>query len=380
MRTLDVCETRLHKVIARGIVLVLALCAVMSDAIADTRLSGESAVVEADTVTITDATGRQVRVGLPVKRIAFHHFQTAEAIQILNAWDRVVARGRDLDAALFRGLADIPVISAQGVYDIDVERVLALEADVLLSIDLPMAGADELIARLSPHVPVVSLNFRDPETFDDNLHKLALLLGKQHEAQTYLTWYHAVVAQLQAKAATVPEAQKPRVFVKTSWGEPSDIQSFSDLSPGIAERNALTASVNAAQDLPSQGGWVQAVDPEWLIAQDIDAMVIMDVVHQGYGFGVTDRTPLERHRQAVMALPAFSLWPAVQRDQVYMISGELFATPRFIIGFAYMAKWFHPERYRDLSPEALHGEYLQRFMRVPADVQKQGVFVHPDRP
>jgi len=44
-----------------------------------------------------------------------------------------------------------------------------------------------------------------------------------------------------------------------------------------------------------------------------------------------------------------------------------------------MAKWFHPDLFKDLDPEAIHQEYLTRFQHLDYDLGKQGVFVYPSR-
>jgi iron complex transport system substrate-binding protein len=42
-----------------------------------------------------------------------------------------------------------------------------------------------------------------------------------------------------------------------------------------------------------------------------------------------------------------------------------------------MAKWFYPELFEDLDPEATQREYLDRFQRIEYDVDEHGVFVYP---
>ena len=42
-----------------------------------------------------------------------------------------------------------------------------------------------------------------------------------------------------------------------------------------------------------------------------------------------------------------------------------------------MAKWFHPDLFKDLDPEAIHQEYLTRFQNLDYDLDKNGVFVYP---
>jgi iron complex transport system substrate-binding protein len=43
------------------------------------------------------------------------------------------------------------------------------------------------------------------------------------------------------------------------------------------------------------------------------------------------------------------------------------------VGLSYLAKWFYPEKFPDLDPEAIHKEYLERFQGL----KYQGIFVYP---
>lgn len=329
-------------------------------------------------LTIIDHLGREVSVKTPINRIAFSHFSTGEALKILNAWDLVAGRSRNLDKNIFPNLPKIPIITGQGVYDLNYEKIFDLKIDLFLAINISMDGFDEMISRLEPDIPVVVLNFDELETFKEELVKLGILLGKQEEAMTYLKWFDGIVANMSIGISSLSKINKPTVFFKTSWGSPDDIQTFTDVSPGITERNRITGCINAAGKLPSSSGWIQTVNTEWLATQDIDILIGMDIIHNGFGIGINDNTIVRNHRKKVMNHPAFSASIAVKNSRVYIITGAFFGTPRFIVGFAYMAKWFHPEIFKDFNPRKIHQDYLNRFMRIDYDLNKQGVFVYPD--
>lgn len=43
-----------------------------------------------------------------------------------------------------------------------------------------------------------------------------------------------------------------------------------------------------------------------------------------------------------------------------------------------MAKWFHPDLFKDLDPQEIHEEYLTKFQGLNYDLDKQDVFVYPE--
>ena len=328
-------------------------------------------------VKITDSSGRKIKIKLPVKRVAFSHFSTGEALKILNAWDLAVTKSRNLDKNIFKNLDELPLASNQGVYDLNFEKILYQKPDIFLAIDVPMAGFDQVIKKLEPDIPVVALNFREPQTIRQNIKKLGKILQKEKEARAYIAWYDKTIKQLQSGTSLIQENKKPLVFCKTGWGDPKDIQTFTDKFPGIKERNKITGSRNAAKNLPSTGGWVQAVNPEWPASQDIDIIVVIDSIKDGYGSGIKNTKIIENHRKKIMELPCFTQTKAVKNKRVYMITGDFFGTPRFIIGFSYMAKWFHPEIFADLDPNLIHRQYLEKFLGADRESSSQGVFTFP---
>lgn len=68
----------------------------------------------------------------------------------------------------------------------------------------------------------------------------------------------------------------------------------------------------------------------------------------------------------------------MKKGDVYLVSGcfRNDATGG-LIGVAYMAKLFFPEIFADLDPQAIHQEYLTRFLRLDYNISEHGVFIYP---
>jgi iron complex transport system substrate-binding protein len=121
-----------------------------------------------------------------------------------------------------------------------------------------------------------------------------------------------------------------------------------------------------------------AIAPSWLITQEIDVLLINDPMPGAFGFDVTDSSKAAAHLDAVSGLPVLSDSSAVRNNRVFVLGGNMVGSPLFIIGYAYMAKWFHPDLFKDFHPRALHQEYLTRFMQVDIDLSNQGLFIYPE--
>ena len=120
-----------------------------------------------------------------------------------------------------------------------------------------------------------------------------------------------------------------------------------------------------------------AVDPEWLLEQDPDFVLCCHPVPGIFGLDVDDNSAAEVVRNEIIKLDVFSGGSAVRNGDVYLFHSDLLSTG-YVVGLAYMAKWFHPDLFQDLDPQAIHQEYLTRFMRIDYDLSKHGVFVYPE--
>lgn len=152
---------------------------------------------------------------------------------------------------------------------------------------------------------------------------------------------------------------------------------FTNTFEGITKRNQIIGGINVAAKLPSAGGWVQSVNPEWLAMQNIDVIICGEPILNGYGSHVTDSAIVARQRQKFMALPHVAVTKAAKEGKVYMISGEFFGTARVTVANAYLAKWLHPELFPNLNPQRVFQEYLRKFLRTEINLTHSGVFVYP---
>ena len=331
-------------------------------------------------ITVTDFLGREVAVEMPVESIAFTHYASAEALKILNAWDMVVARdGYTSDSFIYPDLDELPVLcEAMGSgYEPNMEMLFELDPDLLILEVIPMPGIEELIADLDGIIPVIVVKTYDPEEMFYSIENLGRLLGREAEAAEFTSWVREVQQTLLDKTGGLTDAEKTKMFYKTSYGSAEELMTFSNDMSYVPARDRMSGAINIAADLPSQGGWVPNLDPEWLASQDMEVLVIGDPQPGGYGTLKNDSSNLAAFREKVMALPVFADTTAVKTNRVYMLGDSFFGTPRHIIGFAYLAKWFHPDLFADMEPAVLNQEYFDKFLRVEADVINNGLFVFP---
>lgn len=331
-------------------------------------------------ITITDAMGREVSIEQPVNRIAFSGTCLAEALKIMGVWNKVVGRGFLIipDKQLYPDIENITVIGMEppGPYNINCEKLLELDVDLLITINVSLEGFQEMNDKIKSRTKVVALSMFQPDTLKRNFEILGEIFNAKKKSLDYINWSENVMRKIMDKTATLAPAQKKRTFYKGISSRFDEINTMSDKFSGMAMGNKILGSINVASDLNS--AWSGTVDPEWLMQQDIDIIVCQDRILNGYGTGVDNNERVTSYRKKVMALPIFAFTKAVKNNSVYMISPQFLYSPSYVIYFAYLAKLFHPDLFHDFDPELIHQEYLSRFMDVDYDLNDHGVFVYPD--
>jgi iron complex transport system substrate-binding protein len=141
----------------------------------------------------------------------------------------------------------------------------------------------------------------------------------------------------------------------------------------------MAGGMNIAQDLdPLGSGTTSEVDPEWIIDQNPEIIIkVVSGSTVSCGYDQDDVTPMKLAQEEIITRPGFENIDAVKNGRVYLISSHICDRSCNAIGIAYMAKWFHPELFKDLDPQAIHQEYLTRFQGLDYSLGKHGVFAYP---
>jgi len=66
-------------------------------------------------------------------------------------------------------------------------------------------------------------------------------------------------------------------------------------------------------------------------------------------------------------------------EDVYLVvlHTAILGGPQYVIGEAYLAKWFHPALFRYLDPNELHRTYLSEFQGLDPGMADPSRFVYP---
>ncbi|HHX73426.1 MAG TPA: cobalamin-binding protein, partial [Firmicutes bacterium] len=258
-------------------------------------------------LTLTDDMGRTVTVAKKPERIVSIMPSLTEITFAVGAGDRLV------------GVTDfcnypeevLEIEKIGNLYNLNIELILALEPDLVL------AGRSETLQQSlsfldDNNIPYVVV---DPQTLDDiekSIITVATLLDCKAEGEALAAKLSADRAELEAKAAAIPEAEKPRVFILL------DTDALYTVGEGEYMSEMITAAggINA---VAGEGSGYFRLSEEALLAIDPDVFICT--------------WPM---RDQVMAKAAWQDLSAVKNGRVYDVATDPVSRPgpRFVQGLA----------------------------------------------
>ena len=319
-------------------------------------------------LTVVDSDGDVITVPKPVNRIVVEYNDRAELMRSLDVRDKVVGVDRSVkqQPKFYPELSKLPQIGAAGPgIGMDYELIISLDPDVFIAYHGKQNYEEKL-----PGVTIIWLDLNEQKTLLRNIRTFGYILDKREEAEELIDWYEGHLNSIKAKTGGLSEDDKPRVYFE--WWKGNFLYYT---IPNVLQCD-IAGGRNIADDLPS----FAKVDPEWLMNQNPDFIVKYKSLTDTIGYEIDDTSNIRALRELILNIPELANVKAIKTGSVYVIDMRHFGAfggPTIPISTAYFAKWFHPDLFEDLDPEAIHQEYVTRFQRIDFNVYEHGVWVWP---
>jgi len=321
-------------------------------------------------ITVIDSANRTVTIYKPVKRLISQGTYAYEAISLLNAQDRLSA----VTNTAQRVYGFIPGINGKptvGEYrEIDYEKVIENQPDLYI------VGSNKTLSdietKLEPlGTAIVVLGFSKMKMFEGEFRTLAKLLEENESVEEYLAWRNDHIKMIKDKTADIKH--KLRVYNEYSdmaWTTGTD-------GSGINDVITLAGGLNIGSTINKSNS--AEVDPEWLMAQNPEVIVIPAFLDYaptdltGYHLSSTDNA--KKFIEEASSKTGWKETDAVKNKRVFVIDGETgSASCRGAVGVCYCAKWFYPEVFKDLNPDAINKEYFEKWLGA----SYKGIWAYPE--
>ena len=273
------------------------------------------------------------------ERIVVLNTDALKVLVALGVADRIVGmvdKKANLSPSL---LKDVPEV---GRFDKpNIEVIVNLNPDVVIAYD-SWPSRDLLEDKLSPiGIKVLRIACYKINSLTQDIKILGRLVGREERAKEFIVFFQRYIGLILERTKGI--AQKVKVYQ-----EYSDYCTVSGGSGGDEIlRIAGVGNIAAGFKIP-----FPEVSAEWVLAKNPD--VIIKAPYSGIEVN-------EDIFRKLINRPGWSELKAVKENRVHLISYEVWAGPKAIIGALYLAKWSYPDIFSDINPEAIHKELLKNF-------------------
>ncbi|KTC43851.1 MAG: ABC transporter substrate-binding protein [Pseudomonas sp.] len=339
--------------------------------------------------TLTDLAGRQVQVPDKVEHILLGEGRMIYSLSLLegkNPFTRLAGwqgdfRGLDVQGyeAYHRAFPDaekVPLVGGTSAETFSVEKALAVHPDLAI---MALSGGhgpspdSEAVKQLeAAGVAVIFVDFSDHPLSNTvpSMRLLGQALGREQQAEAFIAFYQQSLARVTEPLARAGNLKQPTIFIDMLAG----LQDCCG-SPGtgnFGEMIKLAGGHNIADGrIP---GPIGTLNVEYILSSDPDVYVATGVFAAGQGgvtlgYSATVQQARDSLRQAAQRPPLNEL-RAVRQGNVHGLWHIFYDSPEHLVAIQALAKWLHPQLFKDLDPDQTRRELYQRFMPIPAS----GVF------
>lgn len=343
-----------------------------------------------DTHQITDILGREVTVAKKIDGLILGESRFIPALGIVVE-DAAISRINGMQADLkqydpatwaiyaerFPAIDKIPLVGKGEASSFSVEKTISLMPDVAIfgiSGHGPSPHDKEMLNQLeAAGIPVVFIDFREAplEHTQKSVQILGQLFDNQEAAQAFNERYEKILQTVRERVNAIPTDRRPAVFLHSKVGLfPECCETMGNTMLGTLLQTAGGRHIGA-ELIP---GNVGNVNIEHLLTHQPDkylATAIGSAKHSGaaspfvmLGPDVSETQARDSLQRAANAMMVRNL-AAVQEGNMFGIWHHFYNSPFNITALAAVAKWLHPDIFKDVEPEALLADFYRDFQPVP---------------
>lgn len=341
---------------------------------------------QAETITVTDIAGRTVEVKKGVERVILGEGRMMYSLAVLDKEDpfgKVVGWKDDLikyDPDAFRKFkAEFPkaekIKNFGSPYsgDFSIESAIALNTDlVILNLgNLFKAEETGVIDKLEKAgIPVIFVDFRKRPTQNTvpSLQLMGRVLNKEAASQEFVDFYLTQMRKVTNVVDGIANEDRPVVFLENApgWNPEFCCNTFGNANFGnfINEAGGKNwgATISPAYSVDTNLEAVLAADPDVIIgtganwAEDRPSVTSVLLGYDAEDDAVQDRL------KALAERNGWTEMKSVQNKRFHSVYHQFYNSPYHFVALQVFAKWFHPDEFEDLDPQATFDELHTRFL------------------
>ena len=310
---------------------------------------------EPETITFVDGDDTEVTLTLPVTRIGCLNGGLAEVICALGGEDKIVARTDDV--AFPTSLLDKPSVGINAASAINLEVLMSLNPDLVVA---SSALDDETIETIRNFgVPVIIESTSNIDRLETIVTIFGQILDEPAKAEQILSnnqYYSGIV---QERLQSLSDKQRTTFYYefRRIWYSMTNQTNMGQILESCGGENiASNSSVRYA-----------TLSAEFVIEQNPEVII--------YSLsGTTNLTDYQTARNELLNRSVLQDVTAIKENRVYVFYYYLGAGIRYPVGELYFAKWFYPDLFIDINPNAVHEQLIHEYFGESLE----GTYAYPE--
>ena len=343
----------------------LALVLLAAMAIGCGRQGSEVPSSEQKKVVVTDLMDRQVEIKSPPGRVIVLQYGGAlgEIITALGVEKMVVGVDDKTKSQVRWPLWVVSVPSVGDAGNPSIEKIVSLKPELVIAWSLK----PELLAKLEQAgIPAVFGYGMGGKKLLPSITSMGEVFQRQERANQLLGYIQKQYDDVAQRTKGLAAEQRPKVYLEgsTQW------QTFGR----DREESWLVDRAGGVNLIKEQTAGHPVINSEWILQANPDVIVKMVQSSELAGFDVTSTAGMEAVHDEICSRAGLAGTRACKEHRVYVV-GDFVRTTRSAGGIWYLAKWLHPDLFKDVDPEAAHRSMLKEFFGQ----ELRGKWVYPER-
>lgn len=319
--------------------------------------------------TFKDSLGTEFTLEQPLERIIVLNRQTAEAVKILGAEDKIIATGdTTIENNPYLGFNELPDMGDTS--ELNIEAIIGLEPDAVLV--YTNRATEVLEEKLNPlGIPVIRIDNYQPEKYEEELLLLGQILDAEDRAKAFLEYRQEIEKMTAERIAGLSEEEKKSVmalsvgFINSNGGYRVFPSTATTGEMGVGEGYAtlLAGGVDACPELqwdPAQGDTTIQVDEEYALSCNPDVITLHGTWLGGYN--CTDPSEYQTVINNIYEISSIGQMKAGKDRAVYVFHTDMLGASKRHIGVLQLGKYLYPDLFGDVDVESYAREYFEEWL------------------
>lgn len=332
-------------------------------------------------VILKDVLDREVKLNLPIKRIALGFYYTDFlAVGGVKSLDKVVGFSKavwtdwtpaswELYSKTLPQLNSIADFGEVEVGTFSVEKVLSLKPDLLILAAWQYQVLEfDLEPIIEANIPIIVLDYNKEkvELHAKSTELLGVITGEEKRAKELIDFYKNTANEV---ANRIEKAQlpKPKIYIefgnkgpnetgftygKDMWGALIDLAGGENIAAPFVKQ---WAPINPEQVIVSKPDVIMIAGRETELKKNQEAMVM--------GFNIDEKEALKR-LEAYKNRPGWSALPAIKDNKLYGLYMGASRTLADAAMIQYIAKALYPSLFEDIDPIQTYINFHKNYLPV----------------